>query len=74
MESQISSLRGKTEVCEQLRISPRALEMMIKQNLFPPPVRIGKCVYWSETAIQNWYRGRFDAQENWRPGAAEFAI
>ena len=65
METQVSNLRTKAAVCEELRISARALEIMVKQDQFPPPVRIGKCVYWSKIAVQNWYRHKFEEQESW---------
>lgn len=38
---------------------------MVKHKQFPAPVRIGKCAYWSKTAIQNWFRRTFDEQESW---------
>lgn len=61
------SLLKKTEVCEQLALSLRTLESMVKAGTFPPPVRMGKHVYWSEAAIATWMNRMFGPQEAWRP-------
>jgi predicted DNA-binding transcriptional regulator AlpA len=58
-------LLNKTELCKQLSIAPRTLEYMIKRNEFPPPVRLGKYVYWSELAVENWQLKKFSSQESW---------
>lgn len=63
----LSALLGKTKVCEQLGLSERTLENMVRANAFPPPVRIGKCVYWSELAVRRWQEQKFAAQEAWLP-------
>lgn len=60
---------NKSEVCEQLALSPRALEGMVKKRQFPPPQRLGKRAVWSEIAVERWRAQYFHAQENWRPGA-----
>ena len=57
----------KPEVCKQLSMSLRTLEGMVKSGTFPPPVRMGKHVYWSEAAIMSWKRRRFGPQEAWKP-------
>ena len=57
----------KSEVCERLVISPRTLESMVKSRTFPPPVRMGKFVYWSDAAIASWVTRMFGTQEAWRP-------
>lgn len=57
----------KDAVCNRLGISLRTLENMVKAKTFPPPVRIGKYVYWSEIAVARWQRGLFADQENWKP-------
>lgn len=56
---------SKAELCSQLSISQRTIESMVKAREFPPPVRIGKYVYWSEIAVANWHRSRFAQQERW---------
>lgn len=63
----VQLLLNKTDVCRRLSISLRTLENMVKCDQFPPPVRVGKCVYWSEIAVSRWQRNLFAAQESWRP-------
>lgn len=62
------ALLTKSVVCAKLSISPRTLESMVKRAAFPPPVRIGKYVYWSALAIHKWRQRLFTDQECWRPG------
>jgi len=62
---QLAKLLDKATLCERLNISPRTVENMVKDGSFPPPVRVGKFVYWSEAAIQTWQRRLFAAQEAW---------
>ncbi|MGC8505006.1 MAG: helix-turn-helix transcriptional regulator [Acidithiobacillus sp.] len=58
-------LLTKADLCDQLTISPRTLENMVKAGDFPPPVRIGKHVYWSQKAVTAWQQRLFSAQESW---------
>lgn len=67
MNHEILSLLDKATVCERLNIAPRTLEYMVVRGEFPPAVRIGKRVYWSDTAVLNWQRRTFMAQESWQP-------
>lgn len=62
---QLAKLLDKATLCERLNISPRTIENMVKDGSFPPPVRVGKFVYWSEAAIHAWQRRLFAAQEAW---------
>jgi len=66
MQSSLPKLLCKAELCSQLSVSPRTIENMVKAQAFPPPVRIGKHVYWSEIAVANWHRSRFAQQESWK--------
>lgn len=61
------SLLGKTVVCKLLGLSPRGLENLVKRGEFPPPVRVGKCVWWSPRTVQGWRQQLFAEQENWQP-------
>ncbi|HQN65092.1 MAG TPA: helix-turn-helix domain-containing protein [Methylophilus sp.] len=63
----LSELLSKADLCKMLSISPRGLEYLVKRNEFPPPVRIGKFVYWSRQAINKWQRRMFSEQEAWEP-------
>lgn len=65
-----SLLLNKAAVCEKLAISPRCLEMMVRDRVFPPPVRLGRHVYWTETALNNWHTSAFAAQERWTPSGS----
>lgn len=65
MHGQLSQLLTKTDLCARLSISPRTVENMVKAGNFPPPVRIGKYVYWSSIAITKWQHEAFSDQENW---------
>lgn len=62
---QLAELLDKASLCERLNISPRTIENMVKDGSFPPPVRVGKYVYWSEVAVRTWQRRLFAAQEAW---------
>lgn len=58
-------LINKADLCGKLSISPRGLECLVKRGEFPPPVRIGKFVYWSKDAVMKWQKRMFSAQEAW---------
>ncbi len=60
-------LLQKSQVCARLSISARTLEAMVKAETFPPSVRLGKNVYWSEAAVNNWMSRMFGPQAAWRP-------
>lgn len=62
---QAPELVDKATLCERLNISVRTIENMVAAGTFPPPVRVGKRVYWSEIAVRNWHRRMFAAQEAW---------
>lgn len=55
----------KQDLCARLSISVRTIENMVKSGNFPPPVRIGKYVYWTEIAVQRWQQRVFADQEKW---------
>jgi len=62
----LPALMSKNDLCESLGISKRTIENMVRDGCFPPPVRLGKCVFWSEVAVQNWRRRLFAGQETWQ--------
>ncbi|WP_298012772.1 helix-turn-helix domain-containing protein [uncultured Aquabacterium sp.] len=68
-EGHVPSLLTKDAVCAHLSVSPRCLETMVRDGLFPPPVRIGKAVYWSQAALERWLVESFSHQERWTPRA-----
>ncbi len=61
----VAALMTKEDVCAQLQVSERTIENMVKAGEFPPPVRIGKRVYWTHFTIQRWQEELFTAQESW---------
>lgn len=66
-ETMTMKLLTKDEICTQLGVSPRCLENMIQRGEFPPPTRLGKKNYWTDTALQSWFERYFHAQEVWQP-------
>jgi prophage regulatory protein len=64
---QLSQLLNKSALCARLNISARTIENMVTSGKFPPPVRIGKCVYWSDAAVTKWQQHLFLEQERWTP-------
>ncbi|WP_374326932.1 helix-turn-helix transcriptional regulator [Azonexus sp.] len=65
MQPDQPKLLTKTELSIQLSISARTIENLVKAQKFPPPVRIGKNVYWSEIAVSKWRDALFSQQERW---------
>jgi len=55
----------KPGVCNLLGFSERTLENLVKAGGFPPPVRIGRKVYWTEAAVRRWQQRQFNMQEAW---------
>lgn len=66
-EEALPALLDKKTVCARLGIAARTLENMVRDGQFPPPVRVGKHVFWSELAVRRWQKALFAAQEAWRP-------
>lgn len=61
----VAPLLNKLQLCERLSVSERTVEGMVKAGTFPPPVKVGKFVYWSEIAVRKWQQRLFAAQEAW---------
>lgn len=59
-------LMSKKDVCQQLKISARTVENWVNENRFPPPVAIGRSVYWAEDAVNSWQAQTFKAQLEWK--------
>lgn len=64
-----ASLLTKDALAARLCLSVRTIDNMVKAREFPPGVRIGKFVYWTEAAVAAWHTRVFSLQLNWRPGA-----
>lgn len=67
VEDAVPAMLDKITVCKRLSIAQRTLENLVRDGQFPPPVRLGKYVYWSELAVSKWHKMLFAAQEAWRP-------
>ncbi|MET7013217.1 helix-turn-helix transcriptional regulator [Uliginosibacterium flavum] len=65
LTDQVSPLIDVSALCARLSISRRTIENMVRAQLFPPPVRIGKKVYWSEKTVAGWQLRLFADQESW---------
>jgi len=61
-----SLLLDKQQVADALGISIRTIDNLVKAKEFPPGVRLGRCVYWSDTVVKKWRHELFAAQEKWR--------
>jgi prophage regulatory protein len=62
-----SSLLNKAALAARLSLSARTIENMVKAGEFPPGVRVGKYVYWTEAAVTAWHTRIFSVQLGWRP-------
>lgn len=62
-----AQLLNKKALSARLSLSPRTIENMISAKQFPPGVRIGKFVFWSESVVSKWKTRIFGAQEGWQP-------
>lgn len=60
-------LLTKMDMCARLQVSARTLENMVKDRAFPPGVRVGRFVYWTEGVVAKWVARQFGAQEAWKP-------
>lgn len=66
-EYQLPQLLSKAALCSQLAISVRTLENLVRAGHFPPPVRIGKHVFWTHKSVFIWQQALFSNQESWEP-------
>lgn len=62
-----AQLLNKKALSVRLGLSPRTIENMVLSRQFPAGVRIGKFVFWSESAVTKWQVRIFGVQESWQP-------
>ena len=62
-----AALLNKQALSVRLGISIRTIENMVSANQFPPGVRIGKFVFWTESAVDKWQTRIFGVQQGWQP-------
>lgn len=64
---ELATLLQKKALATRLGVSVRTLEGMVASGVFPPGVRIGRFLYWTEAAIEGWHQRIFSAQLSWKP-------
>ena len=62
-----SVLLDKKALSARLGLSPRTLEKMVKDGEFPPGVRVGRFLYWTEAVVAAWKERLFASQRTWNP-------
>ncbi len=62
-----ASLLSKAALSARLGVSPRTIENMVSGGEFPPGVRLGKFLYWSDVSVTAWQQRKFGPQHAWRP-------
>lgn len=62
-----ASLLNKQALSVRLGISIRTIENMVSAGQFPPGVRIGKFVFWTESVVDKWQTRIFGVQQGWHP-------
>lgn len=62
-----ASLLSKQSLMARLGISARTIENMVAAKKFPPGVRVGKYVYWTEGNVEKWQSRVFGVQQGWQP-------
>lgn len=62
-----ASLLNKAALAARLSLSVRTIDNMVKASEFPPGVRVGRHVYWTEAAVTAWHTRIFGVQLGWRP-------
>lgn len=53
---------SKAQVLKTLNVSERTLENLVREQKFPPGVKLGRSVYWSPSVIQQWLDAQFANQ------------
>lgn len=68
MENKLSSMYlSKTAVLEMLEISERGLENIVREQRFPPGVKIGKKLFWTPDVVKSWLDAQFAKQLEFKP-------
>jgi len=58
---------NKQQLSKRIGVSVRTIENLVKAGEFPGGVRVGRFIYWTETAVAAWQRQLFAAQNSWQP-------
>lgn len=65
---QQTDILEKEAVCAMLGMKKRCLEGLVLRKEFPPPVQLGRKVYWSRQAVEQWRSIKFAPQLVWVSG------
>lgn len=65
---QQADILEKEAVCAMLGMKKRCLEGLVLRKEFPPPVQLGRKVYWSRQAVEQWRNIKFAPQLVWVSG------
>lgn len=58
---------SKQQLADALGVSARTVDNLVRAGELPEGVRIGRCVYWTESVVEKWHKLRFALQEGWAP-------
>jgi prophage regulatory protein len=67
MSTQMPEFFFKAEVAQCLSLSERAIEKLVKDGKFPPPLRLGKHAVWSKPVVCRWLESSLQPQQDWEP-------
>lgn len=68
MDNKLSSMYlSKSAVLEILEISERSLENIVREQRFPPGVKIGKKLFWTNDVVKSWLDDQFAKQLEFKP-------
>jgi prophage regulatory protein len=59
-------LLSKKEVGDMLKMCERTIENLVRANVFPPPLRLGKTARWSKAVVEAWLAEQLRAQLEWK--------
>jgi predicted DNA-binding transcriptional regulator AlpA len=65
---QQTDILEKEAVCAMLGVKKRCLEGLVLREEFPPPGQLGRKVYWSRQAVEQWRNIKFAPQLVWVSG------
>lgn len=63
----VSTLLTKEQAASSMGLSVRTLEGLVAKGEFPPGVRVGRFLYWTQSAVSAWHQRLFAEQLAWRP-------
>lgn len=58
------NLITKDEVAKLFRVRNRTVEKWVKEGRIPPPLKIGRYVWWDEDELMAWLKSELKAKMN----------